>query len=119
MLGTLPGHHSLIGERFHPMLASRAADLLPVFSAHRGSPKPVALLTTRQGELVGFQPFDPALSAWNATIAGGTGSGKSFAARTLLSGWLSAGGRVVVVTRGRDYHRYAEVFSGDVSDVCL
>jgi type IV secretory pathway VirB4 component len=87
------------------MLASRAADLLPIYEAARGPEHPIAILTTRQSELVAFHPFDRELPAWNATIAGGTGSGKSFTTRTLLSGWLASGGRLVVATRGRDYLR--------------
>ncbi len=118
-LSMLPGHHGLMGERFHPLLASRAADLLPVFQASPGPRAPTAVLSTRGGELVGFHPFDPALPAWNATVAGTTGSGKSFTVRTLLNGWLGAGGRVVVATRGRDYHRYAEIFGGTIYDVAL
>ncbi len=118
-LSMLPGHHALIGERFHPFLASRAADLVPVFQSWAGSPKPTALLSTRSKELVGWHPFLPELPAWNATIAGGTGSGKSFAARTLLTGWLASGGRVLVATRGRDYHRYAEIFGGRIQDVSI
>lgn len=72
-----------------------------------------------QAELVGFHPFNSELPAWNATVAGGTGSGKSFAARSLLTGWLASRGRLIVATRGRDYHRFAKIFDGEVHDVSL
>ena len=115
----LPGHHGLIGDRFHPFLATRAADLLPVYQAPTGAKNPTAILSTREKQLVGFHPFDPTLPAWNATVAGGTGSGKSFATRILLTGWLARGGRVVIATRGRDYHRFAEIFGGTLCDISL
>jgi hypothetical protein len=115
----LPGHHCLMGDRYHPFLASRAADLLPVVQTQSGAAKPTAILSTRSNELVGFHPFEADLPAWNATVAGTTGSGKSFTVRTLLNGWIASGGRVVIATRGKDYHRYAEIFGGKVNDISL
>jgi type IV secretory pathway VirB4 component len=76
-------------------------------------------LTARDGSLVGFHPFNPEFTAWNATIAGATGSGKSFVTRCLLNGWVGTGGRVVVVTIGSDYHRFVQIFGGTAHDITL
>jgi conjugal transfer ATP-binding protein TraC len=113
----LPGHQSLVEDRDFSMLASRAADMVPVFQAWQGAERPTAILSTRGRELVGFEPFNKELQAWNVTVAGGTGSGKSFTTRTLLCGWAARGGRVVVATRGGDYHRFAQILGGVVCDV--
>jgi conjugal transfer ATP-binding protein TraC len=121
-LSMLPGHHSMMGKgRLHPMLSSRAADLLPVFQAWSGAAKPTAWLTTHDRELVGFHPFEfhPALNSWNAIISASTGSGKSFITKVMLQGWVAGGGGMVVVTMGRDYHRFAELLDGSIYDVSL
>jgi len=47
------------------------------------------------------------------------GSGKSFATADPSDCWIAKGGRVVVATRGRDYHRFAEIFGGSLYDISL
>ncbi len=108
----LPGCDQTIPDRSHAFLATRAADLCPLFATRKGASKGTAVLYTDTGELYHFHPFNPDLPAWNATVAGSTGSGKSFAVKCLLSGWAGSGGRILIITRGSDYDRFAHVFGG-------
>ncbi len=116
-LSMLPGHQSLMGDRFHFLLSGAASDLMPVFQEERGPSSPSCLLNGKSGALLGFDPFDPRLEAWNAIVSAGSGKGKSFATRLLLSGFLAKGGRMIVATLGKDYNRYIKLFSGRVIEV--
>lgn len=116
-LGMLPGHHHWVGDRYHLMPASAVGDLLPVFAPARGAPLPTYYLTTAARTLLGFHAFDLRMKAHNGLALGGTGSGKSFLIRLLLSGYVGLGKRIIVMTRGTDYHRYLELFGGKGYDL--
>jgi hypothetical protein len=80
--------------------AENGVDFLPVAGAPRLSDRPVMPLRTRYSSVMWLDPFDPALSAWNAVLAGPTGSGKTVFAVGLALHTYSAGARVIVVDRG-------------------
>lgn len=80
--------------------AEVAVDLIPISGPPEGSTRPVMPLRTRYRSLVGVDPFDPRLPAYNAVLAGPTGSGKTMFAVGLALHARSAGARVIVVDRG-------------------
>ena len=80
--------------------AENGVDFLPVAGPPRLSERPVMPLLTRYSTVAWLDPFDPRLSAWNAVLAGPTGSGKTVFAVGLALHAYSAGARVIVVDRG-------------------
>jgi hypothetical protein len=80
--------------------AENAVDFMPLAGPPRGSERPVMLLRTRYRSLVALDPFDPRLPAYNAVLAGPTGSGKTMFAIGLALHASSSGARVIVVDRG-------------------
>ena len=60
------------------MKTSNAAHLMPVYSYWQGNPRPVCLLTNRDGVPFALDPFDPSLPNYNGIILGQSGGGKSF-----------------------------------------
>ena len=113
-LSMLPGNHGIIGKRYFTLMASAAADLLPVYRSWEGAKAPLALFSTHGQEIVGVNPFDERLTSWNACISGGTGRGKSVLVRYQLSPWVARGGRVTLVTRGQDYDRFGALWGARV-----
>ncbi len=80
--------------------AENGVDFLPLIGPPVISQRPVMPLSTRYASLCWLDPFDPKLSAWNAVLAGPTGSGKTVFAVGLALHTYSAGARVIVVDRG-------------------
>lgn len=80
--------------------AENGVDFLPIAGPPRLDEKPVMPLRTRYASVMWLDPFDPRLSAWNAVLAGPTGSGKTVFAVGLALHAYSAGARVIVVDRG-------------------
>ncbi len=80
--------------------AENGVDFLPIAGAPTLSNRPVMPLHTRYSSIMWLDPFDQRLSAWNAVLAGPTGSGKTVFAVGLALHAYSAGARIVVVDRG-------------------
>lgn len=80
--------------------AENGVDFLPLSGPPRLSDRPVMPLHTRYSTVMWLDPFDPRLSAWNAVLAGPTGSGKTVFAVGLALHAYAAGARVIVVDRG-------------------
>jgi hypothetical protein len=82
--------------------AENGVDFLPIAGPPRLSERPVMPLRTRYASVAWLDPFDPALAAWNAVLAGPTGSGKTVFAVGLALHAASCGARVIVVDRGNN-----------------
>jgi len=99
--------------------SNNAADFCPVWQSWQGSNRPLCLIESRRSELVGLDPFDPDLAAYNALVIGSTGSGKSFTTNYLLANFLAAGGNCVIVDVGGSYRRLVELLDGDYLTINL
>ena len=80
--------------------AENGVDFLPLAGPPRLSDRPVMPLHSRYATVMWLDPFDPRLSAWNAVLAGPTGSGKTVFAVGLALHAYAAGARIIVVDRG-------------------
>lgn len=112
---------SCSGIRHIKMKSSNSAHLLPVFSAWKGSQKPVCLIPNREGSLFSLDPFSKELPSWNGLVFGGSGSGKSF---TLCQLMLMFYGqkptpRIFWIDNGASSKRLLEVLDGEFVDLNL
>ncbi|MFH2201792.1 MAG: ATP-binding protein [Elusimicrobiota bacterium] len=119
-LTAMPGHGELADRKYYVQTKALAA-FLPVAGSWRGSRKKKLLLETPMGEILGIDPFDPALAAKHGLILGTTGSGKSFATNYLLSNFLAQDvkNQVVLIDVGGSYRKLADVVKGEYLEVEL
>lgn len=111
-VATLPGA-SHENYRVLNTITPQTLSLLPIYQNSPGSSRPVALFKNRTDELVGVDPFNPKLSAFNAIIFGPTGRGKSFLAQYLLLQYLRLDPHVFIVDIGGSYRRFTSLIGGD------
>lgn len=110
--------------RTHTLTSSEAAQFMPLLAEWRGSPDPSVLLTTRRGELGGFDLYKSS-SNYNAVLVAQSGSGKSFWTQRLVTDYLAEGAKVWVIDSGRSYQKLAAGVGGTFmefspdSDICL
>lgn len=104
-------------ERTKRIKTSNLCDLLPLYGPWAGHDTPRILLRSRQGSLVGFDPFDSSLSSANQLISGGSGSGKSFMTNILLLNMLKENPKVFFVDIGGSYRKLTENLSGQYVDL--
>ncbi|QQR81246.1 MAG: ATP-binding protein [Deltaproteobacteria bacterium] len=111
-VATLPG---VAHENYRVLntITPQTLSLLPIYQNSRGSARPVALFKNRTDELVGVDPFNPKLSAFNAIIFGPTGRGKSFLAQYLLLQYLRINPHVFIVDIGGSYRRFTSLVGGE------
>lgn len=115
-IATLPGA-SYKAQNQLETITPQALSLLPVYQASCGSSRPVALFKTRTDELVGTDPFDSRLTAFNGVIFGPTGRGKSFLAQYLLLQYLRVDPRIFIIDVGGSYRRFTRLLGGDYVDL--
>jgi hypothetical protein len=73
-------------KRDQDLLTSNAADLVPVETPWRGTPRsPLFLLETPYRQLIPFSPFDPGLSDANMLVMAKTGGGKSTLLKNIIT----------------------------------
>jgi len=118
-------HKGSVGVfRHHTLTASQAAQFLPIVSEWRGSYEPTILLTTRRGEVGGFDIFKSA-SNYNAVLVAASGSGKSFVTQRFVTDYLAEGAKVWVIDSGNSYKKLCAAQGGTfmeftpISNVCL
>lgn len=110
--------------RTHTLTSSQAAQFMPILAEWRGSPDPTVLLTTRRGEVGGFDLYKSS-SNYNAVLVAQSGSGKSFWTQQLITDYLAEGAKVWVIDSGRSYQKLAAAVNGTFmefspdSDICL
>jgi conjugal transfer ATP-binding protein TraC len=119
---TLKSSHGLF--RKHTLTASQASQFLPVIAEWKGSPKPTVLLTTRRGEVGGFDLFKSAMN-FNAVLIAASGSGKSFVTQRVIVDYLAEGAKIWAIDSGNSYKKLAAAQGGTFmeftsnSDICL
>ncbi|MDI6757889.1 MAG: ATP-binding protein, partial [Endomicrobiia bacterium] len=103
----------------HPFSQSAMAHLLPVHRPWGGTKQAKMLFPTAGGEIIGLDPFDPALPAKHGLIIGSTGAGKSFTTNYVLTNFLveSQKNHVVIIDVGGSYRKLCDVFNGQYVDI--
>lgn len=102
------------------LLTLNAADLLPVETPWRGTPRsPLLLFETPYRQLVPFSPFDASLADANMLIMAKTGGGKTFMAQLFLLMMARANPQISIIERGDSYQPLVELMGGRVIDVKL
>ncbi len=91
---------------------SNLADFLPIYGPWRGHKNASLLLKSRLGSLVAFDPFSQDLTNYNQIISGGSGSGKSFLANTLLLQMMKENPKVYIVDIGGSYKKLCDNLDG-------
>lgn len=110
--------------RSHTMTSSQASQFLPIIAEWRGSPNPSVLLSTRRGEVGGFDLFKSSMN-FNAVLVAASGSGKSFVTQRFITDYLAEGAKIWVIDSGRSYQKLAAAVGGTfmefkpTSDICL
>jgi conjugal transfer ATP-binding protein TraC len=110
--------------RSHTLTSTQAAQFLPIIGEWRGSPNPTVMLTTRRGEIGGFDLYKTH-SNMNCVLVAQSGSGKSFLTQRLITDYRAEGAKVWVVDSGRSYQKLAAGLNGTFmefapdSDICL
>lgn len=99
-------------ERAMKVNTSVLADLIPIYGNWRGHDNPSVLLRTRGGSLLTFDPFSPELTNSNMIVSGGSGTGKSFFANSLISQMLKLNPKVYILDIGASYRRICETLGG-------
>lgn len=91
-----------------------AAHMVPTRTPWRGSPRPIAWYVSREGSLVGLNPFDPRAAAWNGVVVGGSGTGKTFFTQSYITSFLLEGSFVAIIDKGGGYVPLAELMGGQI-----
>ena len=97
---------------------------MPLLGEWRGTPNPTVLLTTRRGEVGGFDLYSSS-SNYNAVLVAESGAGKSFWTQRLIGDYLAEGAKVWVIDSGRSYQKLAAAVGGTFmefspdSNICL
>lgn len=110
--------------RTHTLTSSQASQFLPIFGEWRGTTDSCILLTTRRGEVAGFDLFNSSMN-FNAVLVAAPGAGKSFVTQRIITDYLAEGAKIWVIDSGRSYQKLAAASGGTFmefspdSDVCL
>lgn len=106
--------------RDQDLLSTNAADLLPVETPWRGTPRsPLFLLATPYRQLIPFSPFDPSLGDANMLVFAKTGGGKTFMAQQLLLMAARDMPLVSIIERGDSYRPLVELMGGQMIAMSL
>ena len=110
--------------RTHTLTSSQIAQFLPIISEWRGHINPSVLLTTRRGEVGGFDLYESNTDK-NCVLIAASGSGKSFVTQRIITDYLAEGAKVWVIDSGRSYQKLAAAVGGTfmefspTSEICL
>ena len=100
-------------KRDHDLLTANAADLLPVETPWRGTPRsPLFLFETPYRQLIPFSLFDPGLSDANMLVMAKSGGGKTFMVQQFLLMAARDNPLISIIERGDSYHPLVELMGG-------
>ena len=107
-------------KRDQDLLTSNAADLLPVETPWRGTPRsPLFLLETPYRQLIPFSPFDPGLSDANMLVMAKTGGGKTVMVQQFLLMAARDNPLISIIERGDSYRPLVELMGGRMITMSL
>jgi hypothetical protein len=107
-------------KRDQDLLTSNAADLLPIETPWRGTPRsPLFLLETPYRQLIPFSPFDPSLSDANMLVMAKTGGGKTVMVQQFLLMAARDNPLISIIERGDSYRPLVELMGGRVITMSL
>lgn len=107
-------------KRDQDLLTSNAADLVPVETPWRGTPRsPLFLLETPYRQLIPFSPFDPGLSDANMLVMAKSGGGKTFMVQQFLLMAARDNPLISIIERGDSYRPLVELMGGQMITMSL
>ena len=107
-------------KRDQDLLTSNAADLLPIETPWRGTPRsPLFLLETPYRQLIPFSPFDPGLSDANMLVMAKTGGGKTVMVQQFLLMAAKDNPLISIIERGDSYRPLVELMGGRMVTMSL
>ena len=107
-------------KRDQDLLTSNAADLLPIETPWRGTPRsPLFLLETPYRQLIPFSPFDPSLSDANMLVMAKTGGGKTVMVQQFLLMAARDNPLISIIERGDSYRPLVELMGGRMITMSL
>ena len=107
-------------KRDQDLLTSNAADLVPVETPWRGTPRsPLFLLETPYRQLIPFSPFDPGLSDANMLVMAKTGGGKTVMVQQFLLMAARSNPLISILERGDSYRPLVELMGGQMITMSL
>jgi hypothetical protein len=107
-------------KRDQDLLTSNAADLIPVETPWRGTPRsPLFLLETPYRQLIPFSLFDPGLSDANMLVMAKSGGGKTFMVQQFLLMAARDNPLISIIERGDSYRPLVELMGGRMITMSL
>jgi hypothetical protein len=107
-------------KRDQDLLTSNAADLAPVETPWRGTPRsPLFLLETPYRQLIPFSLFDPGLSDANMLVMAKSGGGKTFMVQQFLLMAARDNPLISIIERGDSYRGLVELMGGRMITMSL
>jgi hypothetical protein len=107
-------------KRDQDLLTSNAADLAPVETPWRGTPRsPLFLLETPYRQLIPFSLFDPGLSDANMLVMAKSGGGKTFMVQQFLLMAARDNPLISIIERGDSYRPLVELMGGRMITMSL
>src|SRR6266576_2592186 len=107
-------------KRDQDLLTSNAADLVPIETPWRGTPRsPLFLLETPYRQLIPFSPFDPSLSDANMLVMAKTGGGKTVMVQQFLLMAARSNPLISILERGDSYRPLVELMGGRMITMSL
>jgi type IV secretory pathway VirB4 component len=107
-------------KRDQDLLSSNAADLLPVETPWKGTPRsPLFLLETPYRQLIPFSLFDPSLSDANMLVMAKSGGGKTFMVQQFLLMAARDNPLISIIERGDSYQPLVELMGGRMITMSL
>ena len=111
--------------RLKTMVTWSCANLAPLQGEWRGMKKPCLMLFGRRGQPMFWNPFQNEEGNYNVAVIGKSGSGKSVFMQDLVASLRGAGGRVIIIDKGRSFKNSCFLQGGhfiafdDKSDLCI
>lgn len=106
-------------ERAKKFKTNNLVDFIPIYGPREGDDDPAVIFRNRLNGLVGFNPFDPKLTNYNALVTGSSGAGKSFLNNCILAQELARGLRVFIIDIGGSYKKLTESLDGQYLEMDL